>query len=139
MASKTEERKTAATVAEAPEEPKAAVDTKTPEGVIEEMEAKGIKPKKISLDAKSPSGIWSYIGPNIKGVIHTGKTFRGTRAQVLTQAGRALEAEPRVQRLIVAGEELARARVMVATPGNATYETFKAIAEEQKTKEANNV
>lgn len=134
MANKTEERK-------GQETPKATEEVKVQEAAKAAEEVKVQEPPKAGCptgekEAKgfreSPSGIWTYIGPNVKGAIHTGKTFRGTRAQVLEQIGRALERESAIQRLIVAGEELSRAREMVKVPGNVLYETFMEIAEKQK-------
>lgn len=103
-----------------------------------EAQTPAVKTQAKSAGAESSSGIWTYIGPNIKGAIHTGKTFRGTRAKVLEQARAALEAEPMVQRMIVAGETLARDRVLVRTQGTVLYETFKAIAKKEREKEATN-
>ena len=82
--------------------------------------------------AESPSGVWCYIGPNLRGLINHNKIFRGTRAEVLKQAERAMEAYPEVQRLIVPGETLARDRARAAVPGNVLYETCQAREKKEK-------
>ncbi len=116
---KTEE--TAEAVAEEPTEPKQ-------EAVNNKAE---VKPPKT---VESTSGVWCYIGPSLRGLIAKNHIFRGSRAEVLKQAERALEAHPEVQRMIVPGETLARDRVRVKEPGNALYETYQAL--EKKEKEA---
>lgn len=129
MANKNDERKTEIAAAETP---KAEVNAKTPEGTVEALEDKGIKPAKITAADLNPSGIWCYIGPNLRGLINHNKIFRGTRAEVLKQAGRVLEAYPEAQRLIVSGENLTRDRERAGTPGNALYETCQALEKKEK-------
>ncbi len=104
---------------------------KTVEGSAGEVPAPKAE-QKPAKTAESPSGVWLYIGPNIKGVIHTGKLFRGSRAQVLKKAETALEKVPEIQRLIVAGETLTQDRARVKTPGNALYETYQVLAKKEK-------
>lgn len=111
MANKNDERKAADTVAETP---------------VPKAETRADK------TADSASGIWCYIGPNLRGLINHNKIFRGTRAEVLKQAERVLEAYPEAQRLIVSGENLTRDRERAGTPGNAIYETYKDLEKKEK-------
>lgn len=67
------------------------------------------------------SGFCCYIGPGIAGVIQHGAIFRGTRAEALEAAKDAIERQPLVKSLIVSGDHLPVARLMVKTPGNALY------------------
>lgn len=74
------------------------------------------------------SGIYCYIGPNLAGLMQSGKIFRGTRADALKEAAAAIEKYPLVKTMIVTGEELAFARMKVKTPGNALYKNYQRIA-----------
>ena len=115
----------AETAAEAvAEEPMEAKAETAAEAVAEEP----LKPEAVD----NASGIWCYIGPNLRGLINHNKIFRGTRAEVLKQAERVLEAYPEAQRLIVAGENLTRDRERAGTPGNAIYEIYKALEKKEK-------
>lgn len=75
-----------------------------------------------------PSGIYCYIGPNLAGLMQSGKIFRGTRTKVLKEAAPAIEKYPLVKTLIVTGESLMDARIKVKTPGNALYKNYQRIA-----------
>lgn len=77
---------------------------------------------------QNPSGIYCYIGPNLAGLMQSGKVFRGTRAEVLKEAAEAIEKYPLVKTMIVSGEELAFSRMKVKTPGNALYKNYQRIA-----------
>ena len=79
-------------------------------------------------EAKNPSRIYCYIGPNLAGLMQSGKVFRGTRAEVLKEAAEAIEKYPLVKTMIVSGEELALSRMKVKTPGNALYKNYQRIA-----------
>ena len=72
----------------------------------------------------NPSGIYMYIGPNLKGLIQTGTIYRGTRANALKQAAEAIKAYPLVKTLIVSGDALPEARLKVKAPGNALYANY---------------
>ena len=84
--------------------------------------------EKKSRAGNCPSGIYIYIGPNIKKYIQTGTIYRGTRAHALKQAAAAIEAHPLVKTLIVSGDALPEARIKVKTPGNALYANYKKLA-----------
>ncbi len=81
---------------------------------------------------KNPSGIYCYIGPNLAGLMQSGKVFRGTRAEVLREAAEAIARYPLVKTLIVSGENLALSRLKVKTPGNALYKNYQRIAADRK-------
>ncbi len=71
------------------------------------------------------SGFYCYIGPNIKGLIQGGSIFRGTRAEALEKAKKAIQAQPLVKALIVSGDALPKARLQVKKPGNALYVNYQ--------------
>lgn len=74
------------------------------------------------------SGIYMYIGPNIKGLIQTGTIYRGTREDACGKAGEAIAKHPLVKSLIVSGEALGEARLKVRTPGNVLYANYQKLA-----------
>lgn len=74
------------------------------------------------------SGFYIYIGPNIKGLIQTGTIYRGDRDNALKMAGAAIEKQPKVKSLIVAGDALPEARLKVKTPGNILYANYMKLA-----------
>lgn len=82
--------------------------------------------------AAVPAGIWVYIGPSLRGLVATGKLYRGTRAEALEQAAAILARAPEAGRLIVPGKALTQARARARTPGNALYETYQALAKKEK-------
>ena len=88
---------------------------------------KTVAAKPASADACA-SGFYCYIGPTIYGVIHHGDLFFGTRAKALEQAKAAIEKQPLVKTLIVAGDDLPTARLKVKTPGNVLYNNGRRIA-----------
>ncbi len=91
-------------------------------------------PAQEAVPAKpEPSGIWCYIGPNLAGLMQSGKVFRGTRAKALKEAAAAIEKYPLVKTLIVSGENLADSRTKVKTPGNALYKNYQRIAASRET------
>lgn len=73
------------------------------------------------------SGFYIYIGPSIKGLIRSGTIYRGDRAHALEEAKAAIEAQPLVKTLIIAGDSLPKARLKVKTPGNALYANYQKI------------
>lgn len=84
-----------------------------------------------------PSGVWCYIGPNLAGLLQSGKIFRGTWAKALKEAAPAIEKYPLVKTLIVSGEELALARKKVKTPGNALHKNYQRLAASRETEVKN--
>ena len=74
------------------------------------------------------SGIYMYIGPNIKGLIQTGTIYRGTREDACEKAKDAIAKHPLVKSLIVSGEALPQARLKVKTPGNVLYANYQKLA-----------
>lgn len=74
------------------------------------------------------SGFYIYIGPNIKGLIQTGTIYRGDRDNAFKMAAAAIEKQPKVKSLIVAGDALPEARLKVKTPGNILYANYMKLA-----------
>jgi hypothetical protein len=74
------------------------------------------------------SGVYVYIGPNIKGLIQTGSIYRGTREDAHKAAAAAIEKHPLVKTLIVSGDALPEARLKVKAPGNVLYANYKKLA-----------
>ena len=74
------------------------------------------------------SGVYVYIGPNIKGLIQTGSIYRGTREDAYKAAAATIEKQPRVKTLIVSGDALPEARLKVKVPGNVLYANYKKLA-----------
>lgn len=70
------------------------------------------------------SGVYVYIGPNIKGLIQTGSIYRGTREDAHKAAAAAIEKHPKVKSLIVSGDALPEVRLRVKTPGNVLYANY---------------
>ena len=74
------------------------------------------------------SGVYVYIGPNIKGLIQTGSIYRGTREDAYKAAAAAIEKQPLVKTLIVSGDALPEARLKVKVPGNVLYANYQKLA-----------
>ena len=74
------------------------------------------------------SGVYVYIGPNIKGLIQTGSIYRGTREDAYKAAAAAIEKQPLLKTLIVSGDALPEARLKVKVPGNVLYANYKKLA-----------
>lgn len=91
--------------------------------------AKKEQPAAASKAAEAnSSGFYIYIGPNIKGLIQTGTIYRGDRANAHKMAASAIEKQPLVKTLIVAGDALPEARLKVKTPGNVLYVNYQKLA-----------
>lgn len=71
-----------------------------------------------------------YIGPNIRGVIHNGDMYRGTRAEAMEKAASAIEKYKLVKALIVAGDALDVALQRVKKPGNAFYVNYHKLSKQ---------
>lgn len=69
-----------------------------------------------------------YLGPSKLGVIQYGACFGGSKETVLKQITHITEKYPLVASLIVPGEELSTARVLVKTPGNLLYVNYRKLA-----------
>ena len=94
-----------------------------------ETTKKAVETKQASVE-RSESGVYCYIGPNLKDLLQTGKTFIGTREEALAKAADAIAAYPLVKRLIVTGEMLSKARLDVKKPGNTLYDSYQKLAKE---------
>ena len=63
-------------------------------------------------------GVFIYLGPSIRGVIQKGSIYRGTRESVLSSLAFAIEKYPKIERLIVADNEIVSAKQKIAVGGN---------------------
>lgn len=81
-------------------------------------------------DAENKSGVYGYIGPNIRNVIQGGTFWRGTREEVLSNpvVAAAVEKYPLIKTLIVSGDALPEARLKVRQPGNSLYRNYRRLA-----------
>lgn len=82
----------------------------------------------IGSPAHSGSGLYCYIGPNLKNLIQTGTIYRGTREEAYARAAGAIAAQPLVKTLIVSGDALPAARLRVKKPGNTLYANYQKLA-----------
>ncbi len=80
--------------------------------------------------ARKSNKIYCYMGPNIKGYLHTSQVFRGERENLLKEYAQLVEAHPLVKNLLVPGESLAVARLKVKEPGTAHYANYHKLSQE---------
>lgn len=74
--------------------------------------------------------IYCYIGPNIRGYLHTGQVFRGEREDILRELAEAVGKYPLIKTLLIPGESLATARLKVKEPGTGHYANFQKLKNE---------
>ena len=81
----------------------------------------------------APGDVCAYLGPTIRGVIQRGTIYEGTLETVLERLAPAVAKYPRIEKLIVSGDDLPVARQRVKTKGNYLYEEYRRfVAELQK-------
>ena len=80
--------------------------------------------------ARKSNKIYCYMGPDIKGYLHTSQVFRGERENLLKEYAQLVEAHPLVKNLLVPGESLAVARLKVKEPGTAHYANYQKLSQE---------
>ena len=68
------------------------------------------------------AGFCAYLGPSIRGVVQNGTIYDGTPESVRLQLAPAIAKYPRIEKLIIAGDELPQAREMLKTKGNWLFE-----------------
>ena len=83
---------------------------------------------KADTTSRKSNKIYCYIGPNIKGYLHTGQVFRGEREAILKENAEVVEKHPLVKTLLVPGESLAVARLKVKEPVTAHYANFQKLS-----------
>ncbi|MDE6727922.1 MAG: hypothetical protein K2J80_08285 [Oscillospiraceae bacterium] len=82
------------------------------------------------------SGVFVYLGPNLKGVINNGSIFTGTRSAVISTVKKRVEDAgqgakmPKISRLIVADADISKVKAQLGAGGNALCEAYKAILAE---------
>ena len=90
--------------------------------------------KKATATSNRPSRksnkIYCYIGPNIRGCLHTGQVFRGEREDILKANAEVVEKHPLVKALLIPGESLAAARLKVKEPGTGHYANYQKLSQE---------
>lgn len=74
-------------------------------------------------------GVFIYLGPSIRGVIQKGSIYRGTRASVLSSLAFAIEKYPKIERLIVADNEIVSAKQKIAVGGNSLSNAYRALSD----------
>ena len=80
--------------------------------------------KTAGTTARKSNKIYCYIGPNIRGYLHTGQVFRGEREDILRELAEAVGKHPLIKTLLIPGESLAMARLRVMEPGTGHYANF---------------
>lgn len=98
------------------------------QSAVEQASEKPVTEQTSRKSGGNASGIYCYIGPTIRGLIQHGKVFRGSKAEALEAAEKAIEKQPLVKTLIVSGDALPMARLNVKTPGNALHQNYQRIA-----------
>lgn len=79
------------------------------------------------------SGVFAYLGPNIKGVINNGSIFTGTKSAIASVVKKRVEDAgqgakmPKIARLIVADADISTAKALLRKGENALSEAYKAI------------
>lgn len=87
-------------------------------------------------DPQEKSGVFAYLGPNVKGVINNGAIFAGKRGEVVDAIKKRVENAglgakmPKISRLIVADADITKAKAQLGAGGNALSEAYKAILAE---------
>ena len=74
-----------------------------------------------------PEEVFVYVGPTVRGIAQAGTIYTGTRAAVLEKIREAAKRFPDIGELIVRDTELADARKMIKTGGNALANAYRSI------------
>lgn len=74
-------------------------------------------------------GVFIYLGPSIRGVIQKGSIYRGTRESVLSSLAFAIEKYPKIERLIVADNDIVSARQKIAVGGNSLSNAYRELSD----------
>lgn len=74
-------------------------------------------------------GVFIYLGPSIRGVIQKGSIYRGTRESVLSSLAFAIEKYPKIERLIVADNEIVSAKQKIAVGGNSLSNAYRELSD----------
>lgn len=86
--------------------------------------------KTAGTTARKSNKIYCYIGPNIRGYLHTGQVFRGEREDILRELAEAVGKHPLIKTLLIPGESLATARLRVMEPGTGHYANYQKLKNE---------
>ncbi len=74
-------------------------------------------------------GVFIYIGPSIRGLIQKGSIYRGTRESVLASLEFAIKEHPKIERLIVADNEIVSAKRKIAVGGNSLSNAYRVLSD----------
>lgn len=83
------------------------------------------KPKK-AVKAEQES-VFVYLGPSIRGVIQNGSIYRGTRSGVVESLKAAINAYPKIERLLIEDVEIAAAKEKIKKGGNALSLAYQSL------------
>ena len=83
------------------------------------------KAARAATAAHKSRKIYCYIGPNIRGYLHTGQVFRGEREDILRELAEVVGKHPLIKTLLIPGESLATARLRVMEPGTGHYANYQ--------------
>ena len=86
--------------------------------------------KAAGTTARRSNKIYCYIGPNIRGYLHSGQVFRGEREDILKGMAETVEKYPLVKMLLIPGESLAAARLKVKEQGTGHYASYQKLKRE---------
>lgn len=76
--------------------------------------------------------VFVYIGPSVKGLITNGSIHTGTRKQVLAKLKPAIDKYPKIERLIIADKEVAKAREKINKGGNGLSMAYRSLLSAEK-------
>lgn len=74
------------------------------------------------------SGVWVYIGPNIRGIVTNGGIFVGTKSEVLKRLPDGWRKYPKIERLLVSDGAVARAKEQIYEGKGGISTAYKEVA-----------
>ena len=74
------------------------------------------------------SGVWVYIGPNIRGIVTNGGIYVGTKSEVLARLPDGWKKYPKIERLIVSDAAVSRAKEQINEGKGGISVAFKELA-----------
>ncbi len=74
------------------------------------------------------SGVWVYIGPNIRGIVTNGGIFVGTKSEVLKRLPDGWRKYPKIERLLVSDSAVARVKEQIYEGKGGISAAYKEVA-----------
>lgn len=74
------------------------------------------------------SGVWVYIGPNIRGIVTNGGIYVGTKSEALARLPDGWKKYPKIERLIVSDAAVSRAKEQINEGKGGISVAFKELA-----------